>query len=62
MRNMEKKQYICPEITTVQLALRTSLLILSNGDTITFPDDLSSEGGDGSDAASRRSSIWDDEL
>jgi len=57
---MEKKQYVCPEITTVQLALRTSLLILSEGNTLTIPEDAGE--GDGSDAASRRSSIWDDEL
>ena len=57
---MEKKQYACPEIITVQLASRTSLLILSDGSTLTIPEDP--VGGDGSDAASRlyRTNVWDD--
>ena len=61
---MKRKQYIKPLATYDQMESELSLLVVSNtydGEDYVKLNGNTMDDGDGSDAASRGNSLWDDE-
>ena len=61
---MKRKQYIKPLATYDQMESELSLLVVSNtydGEDYVKLNGKTMDDGDGSDAASRGNSLWDDE-
>ena len=62
---MKRKQYIKPLATYDQMESELSLLVVSNTydgeDSVKLNGETMDNTGDGSDAAARGKSLWDDE-